>query len=313
MRVIFMGTPEFAVPSLDILRVAGYDIVGVITATDKMGGRGKKVLIQSDIKKYAEKHQLNILQPKNLKAPSFISELESLKADVQIVVAFRMLPEKVWNMPAEGTYNLHGSLLPKYRGAAPINWSIINGDSTTGVTSFKLKHEIDTGSLYKQSNIPIYPSDNAGDLHDRMKWIAADLVLETVQAIEAKTIELYPQNEDQVSHAPKLNKENTKINLEDGCLKSYNLIRGLSPYPVAWLDIDGKKAKIYKADYEISDHTHPAGTVMTDNKTYLHLASTDGYIKVLEIQMSGKKKMTIKELLNGYEVKEFIVQEESAD
>jgi len=311
MRVIFMGTPEFAVPSLDILRTAGYEIVGVITATDKMGGRGKKILIQSDVKKYAEKHKLNILQPKNLKAPSFISELKSLKADLQVVVAFRMLPEMVWNMPPHGTYNLHGSLLPKYRGAAPINWAIINGDKTTGVTSFKLKHEIDTGSLYKQTKIKIYPSDNAGDLHDRMKWVAADLVLETVRAIDNDSINLYPQEESNVTHAPKLHKENTKINLEDGCIKTYDLIRGLSPYPVAWLNLDGKKTKVYKADYKMIRHSHPPGTVLTDNKTYLKLATTDGYIDVLEIQMSGKKKMTTKELLNGYTVKDYVEEKKS--
>lgn len=307
LRVIFMGTPGFAVPTLDILVNAGYEIVGVITAADKFGGRGRKELIQSDVKKYAVSKGLNVMQPTNLKSPKFNQKLKELKADVQIVVAFRMLPEMVWNMPPHGTYNLHGSLLPKYRGAAPINWAVMNGDSKTGVTSFKLKHEIDTGSLYMQKELPIYEFDTAGDVHDRMRWIAADVVLKTVQAIEKSTIKLSPQNETQVTHAPKLNKENTAIDLHNSAKEIYDHIRGLSPFPTAWLKIDSKHTKVYKASYTASQHSETVGTIKTDNKSYLSIVAKDGYIKLLEIQMSGKKRMTIKQFLNGYQLKELKV------
>jgi len=225
MKIIFLGTPDFAVPSLEILYNAGYDIVGVITSVDKYGGRGRKTLIESAVKKYARSKGLNILQPTNLKSPKFNAKLKALDADIQIVVAFRMLPVMVWDMPPLGTYNLHGSLLPKYRGAAPINWAIINGDTKTGVTSFKLKHEIDTGSILFQKEIPIYESDSAGDLHDRMMWIAADTILESVQSIEKKEARLIPQEDSLVSHAPKLNKENTFIDFNKSTQEVYNLTK----------------------------------------------------------------------------------------
>ncbi len=298
-----MGTPEFAVPSLDILYTAGYDIVGVITSTDKLGGRGRKTLIESAVKKYAQSKSLNILQPKNLKSPKFLKELEALKADMQVVVAFRMLPRQVWDMPSLGTYNLHGSLLPAYRGAAPINWAVINGDKKTGVTTFKLKHEIDTGAISLQRELPIYEFDDAGAVHDRMMWIGADAVLETVQKIEKGDIELLPQNDTLMSHAPKLNRDNTKIDFSQSAKKIYDFIRGLSPYPAAWMDLDGKAAKIYDATYSEASHSHAMGTVLTDSKLKICVACQDGYVEVHQLQMSGKKKMSTKNLLNGYSIK----------
>ena len=307
MRIIFMGTPEFAVPSLDILHTAGYDIVGVITSTDKLGGRGRKTLIESAVKKYAHSKGLNILQPKNLKSPKFIKELDALKADLQVVVAFRMLPRQVWDMPSLGTYNLHGSLLPAYRGAAPINWAVINGDTTTGVTTFKLKHEIDTGSICLQKELPIYAFDDAGAVHDRMMWVGADAVLETVQKIEKEDIDLSPQNDALKSHAPKLNRDNTKIDFSQPVKKVYDFIRGLSPYPAAWMDIDGKAAKIYDASYTVSPQTHSVGAVLTDAKSKISIACPDGYIEIHHLQMSGKKKMSTKNLLNGYSIKNAIM------
>ncbi len=300
MKIIFMGTPEFAVPSLDILYQSGYNIVGVITSVDKYGGRGRKTLLESSIKKYAQAKGLKILQPKNLKSPSFQNELKALAADLQIVVAFRMLPEGVWNMPKYGTYNLHGSLLPRYRGAAPINWAIINGDKTTGVTSFKLKHKIDTGSILIQRELPIYKDDTAGDLHDRMKWIGADVILETVRRIESGQEVLQEQNEKEVSHAPKLNKENTEINLSHPGEKIIDHIRGLSPYPTAWLNLDGKSTQILQAAFVPEAQNMKEGTILTDGKKYLRIACSDGYIDIQELKMSGKKKLPVKVFLNGY-------------
>ena len=304
MKIIFLGTPDFAVPSLEILYNAGYDIVGVITSVDKYGGRGRKTLIESAVKKYARSKGLNILQPTNLKSPKFNAKLKALDADIQIVVAFRMLPVMVWDMPPLGTYNLHGSLLPKYRGAAPINWAIINGDTKTGVTSFKLKHEIDTGSILFQKEIPIYESDSAGDLHDRMMWIAADTILESVQSIEKKEARLIPQEDSLVSHAPKLNKENTFIDFNKSAQEVYNLVRGLYPYPTAWFKLDGKSTKIKVGRPIIIKHNHKAGTVLSDNKSRILICTLDGYYEVEELQMSGKKSMKTKELLNGYTIKE---------
>jgi len=301
-----MGTPGFAVPSLDILYKAGYDIVAVITAPDKYGGRGRKKLIQSEVKTYALEHNLKVMQPTNLKSLKFNAELKSLKADLQFVVAFRMLPEMVWSMPQHGPYTLHGSLLPRYRGAAPINWAIMKGDKLTGVTSFKLQHAIDTGSMYQQREIPIYPFDTAGDLHDRMKWIAADLVLDTTNAIANDTIVLKAQNEAEVTHAPKLNKENTKLDFSQNSKAIYDMIRGLNPFPTSWMDIDGKPTKIYKAQYRIESHNDDVGTLSTDNKSYISIASPDGYIDLLELQMSGKKRMSVKEFLNGYKLKNLV-------
>jgi len=299
-----MGTPDFAVPSLEILHIAGYDIVAVITATDKLGGRGRKTLIESAVKKYAVSKGLNILQPKNLKSANFIEELRALKADLQIVVAFRMLPEVVWNMPPLGTYNLHGSLLPAYRGAAPINWAVINGDILTGVTTFKLKHEIDTGAICLQKSIPIYEFDNAGAVHDRMMWVGADAVLDTVIKIDSGDISLLAQKDSEQTHAPKLHKVNTQIDFNQPAKKIYDFIRGLSPYPTAWMTIDEQSAKVYEATYRRSNHTLLSGTLLSDGKSKLSVACQDGFIDIHQIQLSGKRRMNTKELLNGYTVNE---------
>lgn len=304
MRIIYMGTPEFAVPSLAKLLDEKYDIVGVITATDKYGGRGGKKLIESAVKKFAKEKGLNILQPKNLKDPQFVEEVRALKADLQIVVAFRMLPEVIWNMPKHGTYNLHGSLLPKYRGAAPIHWAVINGEEETGVTSFKLKHKIDTGDLLFQERTKISHEDTTGDVYNRLMQMGADVVLRTVKAVESGEFELLEQDETQVSKAPKIYHETCEINFDQEAMKVYNHIRGLAPFPVAWTRIDGLECKILKSgisDEELKEG-HKPGTILTDNKKYLKIACKDGYIAILDIKMQGKKLMDIKSLLNGYEI-----------
>ena len=296
-----MGTPEFAVPSLEILYNAGYEIVAVITSPDRLGGRGRKELIESDIKKFAKSKYLTILQPKNLKNEKFVEELKAYKADVQIVVAFRMLPEVVWNMPPKGTYNLHGSLLPKYRGAAPINWAIIKGEKTTGVTSFKLKHEIDTGSILFQKEIPIYNSDNASSLHDRMKYVAAEIVLKSVQAIVKNEINLKEQDNSLVSHAPKLKKENTQIDFNQKGDAIVNFVRGLALYPCAWTSWNGKSVKVIKCKFK-PDKAVYSGNILTDNKNFVRIVCQNGWIEINELQYPGKRKMLIKEFLNGFDM-----------
>ena len=303
MRIVFMGTPDFAVPSLDILVRNGYNIVGVITATDKMGGRGGKQLLQSAVKKYAVEHNLKVLQPKNLKDQEFISELKALKADLQIVVAFRMLPEVVWKMPKLGTYNLHGSLLPKYRGAAPIHWAVINGEKETGVTSFKLKHEIDTGDIAFQEKLPINENETTGDIHDKMMYLGAEVILKTVQAIENNSITFSPQNPSEVSKAPKIWHDTCEIDFTKSTSEVHNFIRGLSPFPGAYMELLGKKVKILKSTRSmdvISDST--PGSFLSDNKSYLKLKCSDGYIDVLTIKMEGKRQMDIQTFLNGYDI-----------
>lgn len=303
MKIVFMGTPEFAVPSLDILINAGYEIVGVITSPDKWGGRGRKTLIESAVKKYAFAKNLKILQPTNLKNESFLKELNSLNADIQVVVAFRMLPRQVWEMPPLGTWNLHGSLLPQYRGAAPINWAIIKGEKTTGVTFFKLKHEIDTGSLLLQKEIQIQQEDSATDLHNKMMYIAADVVLESVDMISSGQVELKEQNPELVSHAPKLTPENTQINFNNTALDVYNFIRGLSFYPGAWFKLNDNMVKIYKASLSEDQRTDlEPGQLTTDNKSYLQIKCKDRMINVLEIKYPGKRMMSIVDFLNGFDL-----------
>jgi len=292
MRIIFMGTPDFAVPSLEILVNAGYSVVAVITATDKYGGRGRKTLIESPVKVFAKEQGIKVLQPPNLKSKKFLKELAELKADLQIVVAFRMLPKLVWDMPPQGTYNLHGSLLPKYRGAAPINWSIIKGDIKTGVTSFKLKHEIDTGSILIQKDIPIYPSDNATILHDRMKFVAADVVYDSVNLIEEGKANLSEQDDTLVSHAPKLNKDNTELDFNNKTIEVHNTVRGLSRYPVAWFKMKDQKIKVYESEVELVAHDHSPGTITSDNKNFIKVACDDGFLLLKELQLTGKKVMT---------------------
>ncbi|NNF34440.1 MAG: methionyl-tRNA formyltransferase [Saprospiraceae bacterium] len=294
-----MGTPEFAVPSLDILVQKGYNVVAVITSTDKYGGRGGKKLLESPVKKYAVEHNIPVLQPKNLKSPEFIEELRTFNADLQMVVAFRMLPEVVWNMPSLGTYNLHGSLLPKYRGAAPINWAIINGDKVTGVTTFKLKHEIDTGDLILQKEVDILETDDAGNVHDKMMVIGAKAVLETIQLIKSGKVKMKPQDAALVSKAPKIFHKDCEINFEQYGVDIINFIRGLSPYPAAWMAIDEREMKVFKAQWKPVTHNIPCGKVYTDNKNHLSIFCSDGIISVEDIKMQGKKRMDIKSYLNG--------------
>src|SRR5678809_197533 len=247
LRIVFMGTPEFAVPSLQYLLDAGYPIVGVVTAPDKPGGRGMKQIISSPIKEFATTHGLPVLQPVNLKSKDFAQELSKLEADLQIVVAFRMLPEVIWKMPPMGTINLHGSLLPAYRGAAPIQWAIINGDSTTGVTTFRLQHAIDTGEILLQREIPILKEDDVGTLHDRMKYIGASLIVSTVDLLSMGEAITIKQDQSRVSHAPKIFHENAHVNWNTTALAIFNLIRGMSPFPGAWTLLDGLELKILKA------------------------------------------------------------------
>ncbi len=295
-----MGTPGFAVPSLDILVQNGYEIAAVITSTDKYGGRGNKTLIESDVKKYAMEKGLKILQPKNLKNPEFVEELKSLKVDLQIVVAFRMLPEVVWNMPPLGTMNLHGSLLPKYRGAAPINWAIIKGEKETGVTSFFLKHEIDTGDVLIMDKLDIGENETVGELHDRMMELGAKTVLKSVQIIEKGNYELVPQNDSEVTKAPKLFRENCKIDFNQKTDDVHNFIRGLSPYPAAWTLLDDKTLKIYSASKINETHDLEIGKFISDDKTFIKISTQDGFINIHELQLQGKKRITTKEFLNGY-------------
>lgn len=301
MRIIFMGTPSFAVPSLDILLNAGHEVCAVITATDKYGGRGNKQLLQSAVKKYALQKNIPVLQPKNLKASSFVEELKSYKAEMQVVVAFRMLPEVVWNMPPKGTINLHGSLLPKYRGAAPLNWAIINGEKTTGVSSFKLKHEIDTGNIILQEEMDIRTDDTAGSLHDRMMYLGAQVVVKTVSLLEQEEVDYLVQDESKVCKAPKIFREECKINFNSTSNEVYNHIRGLSPYPVAWTQLESSEdIKIHKARPHVEMHDLGVGKWETDGKTYLRVTTLDGFIYLDEVQVSGKRKMIIKDFLNGY-------------
>jgi methionyl-tRNA formyltransferase len=300
MRIIFMGTPEFAIPSLDILIKNKYNVVGVVTTTDKFGGRNKSQLIESDIKKYAISKGIRILQPDKLRSPEFLQELKSLNADLQIVVAFRMLPEIVWNMPKLGTYNLHGSLLPKYRGAAPINWAIIRGETETGVSSFKLKHEIDTGDILLQNKIKIKADETAGGLHDRMKELAAQTVLRTVRRIEKGQVELMPQKKELATSAPKIFRENCKIEWQKPTGEVYNFIRGLSPYPAAWTLFGNKTFKIYEARPIIEKHDKNPGDIRTNGKDILQIMTLDGYISCSLVQLEGKKKMEVRSFLNGY-------------
>lgn len=294
-----MGTPEFAVASLSKLVDAGCNIVGVITAPDKPAGRGME-LQQSAVKKYAVDKGLNILQPEKLKNPEFIEQLKSLHADLQIVVAFRMLPEIVWNMPPMGTLNLHGSLLPQYRGAAPINWTIINGEAYTGVTTFKLKHEIDTGDILLNEKITIEDNETAGTLHDKMKEIGAEVLLQTVKGLAEESITEKPQDNFNIKHAPKIFTETCAIDWNKSAVDINNLIRGLSPYPAAFTQLDGKKLKIFAASIENSTPTVAIGSYETDGKHFFKFACNDGYINITDLQLEGKKRMKVEDFLRGY-------------
>lgn len=304
LRIIYMGTPEFAVPSLEKLVANGWDIVGVITAPDRPKGRGQK-LIPSPVKEAAVKLGLNVLQPTNLKSEEFQQELKSLNADLQIVVAFRMLPESVWDMPRLGTFNLHASLLPDYRGAAPINWAVINGETETGVTTFFLKHEIDTGSIIYQEKVPILDSEDLGDVYEKLMNLGAELIVKTVEDISEDKVIAHPQDEGKaLHHAPKLFKETGEINWENSAKSIHNLIRGLSPYPGAWTKFGDKSCKIFKS--EVLNETKKSlspGEFDTDGKTYFKVQCGDFILRINELQLEGKKRMKIEDLLRGYTFK----------
>jgi methionyl-tRNA formyltransferase len=302
LRIVFMGTPEFAVAILDTIIKNNYNIVGVITAADKPAGRGQKIKY-SAVKEYALVNNLTLLQPTNLKDESFLAELKALNANLQIVVAFRMLPEVVWKMPKFGTFNLHASLLPNYRGAAPINWAIINGDTKTGVTTFFIDEKIDTGAMILSSEIEIASDENAGQLHDRLMQLGSETVLKTLALIEKGNLTTTIQKENaEIKTAYKLNKENCKIDWTKQTLEIYNLIRGLSPYPSAWCFINDKNeewnVKIHEAKMILEDHNYTIGSLICSKKE-MKIAVKDGFIQVLSIQFPGKKKMSTPELLNG--------------
>jgi len=301
-----MGTPEFAVASLDALYSAGFNIVGVITAPDKPGGRGMQ-LQQSAVKKYAVEKNLHVLQPEKLKNPEFLASLKSLQADIQVVVAFRMLPVVVWDMPPMGTVNLHGSLLPQYRGAAPINWAVINGEKETGVTTFKLQHEIDTGNILMQERFPIGEDENAGDVHDKMKEIGAKLLVQTIEGLAAGSIVEKPQatvvsesDGKEPKHAPKIFTETCQIQWDNTCDDVYNFIRGLAPYPAAFTSLEGKKLKVFVSRKEVVAHQDTSGECFTDKKGYIKFSCNDGYIHLLDIQPEGKRRMLVADFLRGY-------------
>ena len=308
-RIIFMGTPEFAVESLRKLVEAGYNIVGVITMPDKPVGKHHSVLQASAVKEYAVSQNIPVLQPEKLKDAGFLEQLKALKADLQIVVAFRMLPEEVWNMPRLGTFNLHASLLPQYRGAAPIQWAIINGEKETGITTFFLTHAIDTGKIIFQEKIPVESTDNAGILHDRMMHLGAQLVIKTVDAIIYDKILPIDQdklfvNESDLKPAPKIFKETCEINWNKTTEEIYNLVRGLSPYPAAWTVLQTNKGeplncKIFESEKIIQSHDLTPGTIDFSSKKYLKIATSDGFIQVKSIQQAGKKRMDADDFLRG--------------
>ncbi|MEZ5044419.1 MAG: methionyl-tRNA formyltransferase [Saprospiraceae bacterium] len=304
LKIVFMGTPEFAVPSLEILLANGYEVVGVVTATDKYGGRGNKVLLESAVKKFAREKGLPILQPTKLKDPNFLADLAALGADLQVVVAFRMLPEVVWDMPRLGTFNLHGSLLPKYRGAAPINWAVIQGERETGVTTFFIQHQIDTGDIIFQEKMSIGENETAGEVHDRMMLLGAQTVLKTVQAIEKGGIKLQVQNDEMATKAPKLNHETCEIDFNQPSEVVHNFIRGLSPYPAAWTTLEGMQLKILSCEKVAPDDLplSTAGTFSSDQKNYISIATLDGKINILELQLQGRKRMKVKDFLNGFKI-----------
>ena len=307
LRIVYMGTPDFAVAPLRKLVEGGYNVVGVITMPDKPIGRHQTELSASPVKQYALSQGLHLLQPAKLKDPDFLEELRSLKADLQIVVAFRMLPEVVWAMPPQGTFNLHAALLPQYRGAAPINWAIINGDTETGITTFFLDHQIDTGRVIQRVAVPILDTDNASDVHDKLMLLGSDLVVETVDHILNGTVTSIPQSELQTDEplrpAPKIFKDTCRIDWSLGVKRVYDFVRGLSPYPAAWTEwtAGGKQTvmKIYQTAKEFAAVSEPVGTVLTDGRTYLKVSLADGYLHIESLQLAGKKRMAVADFLRG--------------
>ena len=324
LRIVYLGTPDFAVEPLRRLlelqrsdAACGYEIVGVVTMPDKMINKRGNQLLMSPVKQFAVQENLPVLQPESLKSEEFLCALAAWRADLQIVVAFRMLPEKVWNMPRLGTFNLHASLLPQYRGAAPINWAIINGDKETGVTTFFLKHEIDTGDVIYRDKVAIEESDNAGTLHDKLMLQGGDTVVRTVQAIVAGTVSSLPQtqmfeNESELRPAPKIFRDTCRISWDKSCKNIYDFVRGLSPYPAAWCELssaDGTEIaiKVYEVSAEPAAHGYDTGHLLTDGKNYIKIAVPDGYISLLSLQVPGKKRMPVGDLLRGFKIQGYTI------
>lgn len=314
LRIIYMGTPDFAVYPLKKLVEAGHHIVGVVTNPDKPAGRGQQ-LQESAVKKYACEEGLKVLQPEKFRDEGFLNELAELKADLQLVVAFKMLPEVVWSMPSLGTVNLHASLLPDYRGAAPINWAVMNGEKCSGVTTFLLKHEIDTGNIIYQEKVPISEDMTAGELHDQLMMVGADLLLKTVDAIEAGDYPLLDQHGllkgREAIHAPKIFKEDMKVNWDTSLEVIYNHIRGLSPFPGAWTELQHNESglvqtlKIFRTEKLLQVHNGTTGALITDGKKTFDVLVNGGILRILELQLSGKKRMTTEEFLRGFKLEEY--------
>ncbi|MBQ4380969.1 MAG: methionyl-tRNA formyltransferase [Bacteroidaceae bacterium] len=307
LRIVYMGTPDFAVESLRALVEGGYNVVAVVTMPDKPMGRHGSVLQPSPVKQYATEHGLKVMQPEKLKDPEFVEELRGLNADLQVVVAFRMLPEVVWSMPRFGTINAHASLLPKYRGAAPINWAVINGETETGVTTFLLKHEIDTGDIIDQVRIPIAESDNVEVVHDRLMALSGELVVKTVDSIIDGTFKTTPQDDIkdvEPTPAPKIFRDTCRIDWNQSTKRVYDFVRGLSPYPAAWTMLAGKSVKIYEVSKNNQNNQDKPGTITSDGKTYLRVQTADGTLDILTLQLEGKKKMPVEDLLRGMQLPE---------
>ena len=306
LKVVFFGTPDFAVASLDALVQNGFSVLAVVTAPDKPSGRGMQ-LQASAVKQYALQHQLQILQPEKLKDPQFIAALQELAADVHIVVAFRMLPELVWNMPPQGTINVHGSLLPQYRGAAPINWAIMNGETETGVTTFRLKHQIDTGNILLQSKTPIFKEDNFSTVYQRLMLMGAELLVNTLRQLEAGSLQEVPQDnieESTLKHAPKLFKENLQIDFNKPATELVNFIRGLAPFPTAYTFLEQKQLKVFLAHVVNEAPQVAVGTMQTDAKSYIRFACPDAWLYIDELQLEGKKRMETIAFLRGFRFSE---------
>lgn len=302
LRIVFLGNPEFARYHLETILDAGYNVVAVISAPDRPGGRGMKIMA-TPVTQYAREQNIPCLQPTNLKNEAFQAELKSYNADLQVVIAFRMLPTTVWDMPPMGTYNLHASLLPQYRGAAPINWAIINGETETGVSTFKLKHEIDTGDLLVQKKCAITAEDTAGTLHDKLMYLGAEAVVETLDQLASGEVQEIPQEDkSELKSAPKLFTNNTAIDWNASTENIRNLVRGLSPYPVAHSSLDDKKLLVYSVETKEAEHAHTPGTFFTDGKKYLKVAAANGFVSLQNIKIQGKRQMGIRDFLNGYDL-----------
>lgn len=302
LRIVFMGTPEFAVESLHALLENNFHVVAVVTAPDRPAGRGQK-LRQSAVKQFALQHDLPVLQPKNLKDKAFLTELEALNHNLQVVVAFRMLPKAVFTMPEYGCFNLHGSLLPQYRGAAPINWAVINGETESGVTTFFLKQKVDTGNIILQKKVEIEKSDSAGHLHDKLMVVGAEAVVETCQLIQQGKAKALPQQTEgiELHLAPKIFREDCEINWNQDTDVVANFIRGLSPYPTAWTTLNNKSFKIFSANAIVKEHQIPPGEIVTDEKNFLHFATNNGFISCKLVQLQGKRRLPIQDFLRGYQ------------